>query len=141
MRNAIDFSVLDALTENKIPAVENVPQVTQTTVQIIQQFKRDISQGVKAGAEPYPLLLMAIQAIAAVTNDRTFFTVCCDVMQGMGMLGHMPPEWERDSAETSLRRLEEAQRNIDTAITAHKKKLLVSPLTPRRMLETNTTSE
>jgi hypothetical protein len=144
MKPALDFSILDEKTrataatdaakqngQYKVtPVAQSAPQATEKAVQDIQQFKRDILQGVKAGADPYPLLITAIQTIAAVTNDREFYTVCRDVMQGAGVLEleQMPPEWEREATETSLLKLEAAGRNITAAITAHKQYLDGQPI-------------
>jgi len=137
VKPTLDFSILDekpraaTFTDASkqtghyevTPAARNASQTTQGAIQGIKQFKRDIYQGIKNGADPYPLLLTAIQGIATATNDREFYTVCRDVMQGAGMFEQIPSEWEREAAETSLLKLETAARNIAAAIVAHKKYL------------------
>jgi hypothetical protein len=134
MRPAIDFSILDKGTPVIMPIeaqkgarqyktttdFQNALQKPIGTQQGIEKLKIDISQGVKA--DPYPLLMTAIQIIANLTNDRAFYTVHRDVMQGMGMLEQMPAEWEQDRINTSLQKLVSCRQSIDMAITAHRQK-------------------
>jgi len=115
----LDFSPLDALRGSHPPKQMPLTKPKPPIADDIQDSKREISQAVMSGAEPYPILLKAIQVIAALTDDRTFYSICRDTMQGKGMLDELPAEWEKESRERDLMRLEASKRVIDAAIAAH----------------------
>lgn len=138
MKPALDFSILDEKQPIKMPvdapksktteAAKNAPQATAEALQGIQASKVEISQGIRVGSDPYPLLLKAVQLLSILTGERDFYTIHRDVMQGMGMLEKIPAAWERDSVNASLQKLEASRQNIDAAITAHKQWLDGQPI-------------
>ena len=120
----IDFSALDALHGNRPPPDARQQQPTKVAVTInVQAIKKEISRDILSGREPYPVLLMAIKAIAELTGDTDFLIMCEDTMNGAGMLRELPDGWELDGVESDLKRLETIQSNINKAIKYHRQRL------------------
>jgi len=138
----IDFSILEEKQPATIPTgareedgqyktthdTVGASQALKNAIQGIQEIKREVLQGVRSGADPYQLLLKAIEGLSIFTGDKAFYAINRDVMQGMGQLGGIPSEWEREGTEASLQRLEAARRNIDVAITAHRQRINGQPI-------------
>ena len=127
----INLEALNAIRGNPVPDVEpkqlQLYDAAEAEINDIQAVKNELAQGIISGNEPYPLLLKAVQAIATLTNDRVFYEICKETMNGGAMLTELPQGGEQEGIKKDLRQLEVVRRNIDTAIKAHRKQLENQP--------------
>jgi hypothetical protein len=135
MKNNFDINILQNFVNNiakapiderkmagefkTLPTSQNLMQGQNNAIQTM----KELSLGIKAGKDPYPLLLQAVKIISSLIGDKGYYNVHRDIIQGMGQMGSIPAEWQREAQETDLQSLEAVRRNIDTAIELHKKTL------------------
>lgn len=95
----------------------------------------EILKGIRAGADPYDLLLKAVEAIAAMTHNELFFRQAKEDLieiQGEALLEPAPIRWEIETVEHRLDHLKEAltgeedevrRRKLAGAVRAHEERI------------------
>ena len=104
----------------------------QDNIKACGQLQTDILKGARAGADPYSLLLKAVEAIAKMTHNSLFYDqVKGDLLTiyGEALLEPVPLAWELEAVEERLGRLQQAveretapdsKQRIQAAIKAHR---------------------
>lgn len=104
----------------------------QDNIKACGQLQTDILKGARAGADPYSLLLKAVEAIAKMTHNSLFYDqVKGDLLtiHGEALLAPVPLAWELEAVEERLGRLQQAEERetapdskhrIQAAIKAHR---------------------
>lgn len=95
----------------------------------------EILKGIRAGADPYDLLLKAVEAIAAMTHNEIFLRQAKEDLieiQGEALLEPAPIRWELETVEHRLEHLKEAlaheedepsRRQLAGAVRAHEERI------------------
>ena len=107
-----------------------IPSHTRTS----EQLCTSITKGIKAGESPYVLLLQAIECIAYMTDNSTFYRMNYDAIKsvyGEGLLNAVPLEMELSEVRGRIALLmrpeldalpEGSNRNIKAAVVAHRER-------------------
>lgn len=89
----------------------------QTNIRRSGQLRTDIIKGVRAGEAPLALLLKAVECVACMTGERSFYEqVEADLkaVWGEGFLYRLPLEWELGEVEDRIANMESAVKRGST---------------------------
>lgn len=107
----------------------------QANIRASELKQAEILKGIRAGADPYDLLLTAVEAIAGMTHNELFLRQAREdliAIQGEALLEPAPLAWEIETVEHRLEHLrgalaqeedEEGRRRLAGAVRAHEERI------------------